>query len=186
MAKRIRETFNQRAEREMNEAWARVEKNIDDREALRAYIDAKERLDNPPWQPLLIALLNADLAEIKKHSHDGKDIPMLNRESVALLMQPAYAGDEDILDYLLSKGADPNIGNTKEGLSALSMAAIKDNVQIFKKLLKAGADPDIRTRQGDTLINLATYNGSEGVLKILNSKISMTRLTKKTPSAPKP
>lgn len=190
MARRIRETFNQRAEREMNEAWDRVQKNIDDREALRAYIQAKNKLENPPWKPLLYALMGGDghLQEVIKHTNNGKDIPMLNREGVALLMQPAYAGDEKILDFLLSKGADPNIDNSKEGLSALSMAAMKDHVSIFKKLLKAGADPSICTRQGDTLINIATYNDAEGVLKILKNKSSMTRLTNqaKTKPAPKP
>jgi ankyrin repeat protein len=187
----IREDFNTRMLRKRDAAVERLAKAHErflndpkDTDAYNAYRKAhkdlanvKKAFDNPPWTPLLRALISGDLAAVIKHSDNGRAIPDLNREGVALLMQPAYAGDEKIVDYLLSKGADPNIGNSIEGLSALSMAAMKDNVSIFKKLLQAGADPDIRTTAGDTLINLATYNGSEGVLKVLNSKSTMARLT---------
>ena len=175
------EGFYERIGRQKKELFTRIGKSGGaDRQFMNRLRALDELEQHPPFEPLLEALRLGNLADVIKFSKDGRDIPDLNRQRIALLAQPTYAGNAKIVDYLLSKGAEVNIG-THDNLTALSMAAMSDEDEIFKKLLQAGADPNVKTKQGDSIRDLARFNGSEKVLKILKNQKLIAKLTGKPP-----
>jgi len=137
---------------------------LDDR---RRALDELEA--HPPFEPLIRALFCARLGDVMKLCRDGKDIPKFNRMRIPLLAQPSYAGDEEIVDYLLSRGADVHLTDA-DGKTALALAAMGNNAGIFKKLLQAGADPRAKSASGETIRDFARKCGSEEVLEILDDR----------------
>lgn len=65
------------------------------------------------------------------------------------------AGDPEIVEILLTAGANPNLG---EGMTPLMSAAYSGNLPVVKLLLKAGADPNL-VRNGNTAVEYAQMQG---------------------------
>lgn len=63
------------------------------------------------------------------------------------LMDAAAAGSADAVDYLLKRGANPNL-SSKDGQSALVIAVGRNDVPLCRKLLSYGADPDMKDKLG--------------------------------------
>ncbi len=74
-----------------------------------------------------------------------------------------------IADYLLRHGADPNRRHSKPGpgRTPLMLAAESDAADVFRLLVDAGGDPDLKDDQGNDCLAIATGFGSQGVLAIL-------------------
>ena len=62
-------------------------------------------------------------------------------------------GSTDLVEFLLSKGARPNITNG-EGETPIHIAARKGLKDILELLLKAGADPEIKNLKNQESIIL--------------------------------
>lgn len=55
------------------------------------------------------------------------------------LLWAAYNNNEQLIDYLLTKGADPNIADIN-GYIALHLAIVENNIQLIEKLIKKNAN----------------------------------------------
>ena len=86
---------------------------------------------NPPWRELSEQLFNANYAKVEELTRDGKMIKLMNKERVSVLGQPAYAGDEKILELLIARGAEVNIAG-HDNLTPLLFSVMKDNAGVFK------------------------------------------------------
>ncbi len=78
----------------------------------------------------------------------------------------AHNGDVDLVDRLLSAGADANAKN-QFGATPMSEAAFAGNVAIIEKLLKAGADPDSPGADGQTALMLVARTDNAAAAKLL-------------------
>jgi hypothetical protein len=65
------------------------------------------------------------------------------------LMDAAQQGDEGLLRYLLSRGANPDL-QSKDGQSALVLSVGRNDVSMSRLLLENGADPDLPDKLGLT------------------------------------
>lgn len=63
------------------------------------------------------------------------------------LMDATAAGSADAVDFLLKRGADPNLAS-KDGQTALVIAVGRNDVPLCRKLLSYGADPDMKDKLG--------------------------------------
>ncbi len=63
------------------------------------------------------------------------------------MMDAASSGSLDLVEFLLKKGANPNLVS-KDGQSALVIAVGRNDVPMCRKLLDYGADPDISDKLG--------------------------------------
>ncbi len=94
------------------------------------------------WSPLLSAAAKNQLAVVKVLAERGADInyrhPITKMTASA---HAAYDGNNDLLEYLLQKGADPNI-KIRGGVSLLRMATDQGNTETVKLLTKYGAKDD--------------------------------------------
>jgi ankyrin repeat protein len=77
----------------------------------------------------------------------------------------------DILDILLSKGADVH-ATTNKGLSILAVAVTHNNINAIENLLKHGADINQNSNGYLPLMNAARFDGDE-LIKFLLSKGSL-------------
>lgn len=80
-------------------------------------------------------------------------------------------GDPREVEQILTHRPMPNINYRTEriGLSALTQAAATGNGEIVSLLLQHGADPNIVTRNGETPLLIASYQGNPGVVHLLLS-----------------
>ncbi|XP_057325129.1 putative ankyrin repeat protein RF_0381 [Microplitis mediator] len=82
--------------------------------------------------------------------------------------------DEDLVEYLLEKGADPNI-NVKIYGTPLHVAVKKGNLDIIKNLLKHGADINVRGDMCEnfTVLEYAVQHDNIEAYKILTDRVNM-------------
>jgi ankyrin repeat protein len=114
----------------------------DDIDEARTCIEKGVDLNGPyRLPPLYIAVAQGSLGLVQLFIEKGAKVdPDMGPNSDATVLTTACeSGNEAIVDYLLSKGADAN-GKTGTGFSALWKAAANGRDSICEKLLKKGAD----------------------------------------------
>ena len=114
-------------------------------------------------------LFSNNIENVKQAVEDYNcDVNKLYGESGYPLHFHCRQQHKDIVEYLLSKGADPNQPNadTFERLP-LAIAAGRDNADIARALLKYGAEVDKRDKFGKTPLMWAAKSNSREVAKVL-------------------
>ena len=94
------------------------------------------------WSPLLSAASKGQIEVVKVLAEYGADLnykhPILKMTSLAFA---AYEGNNELLEFLLQKGADPNI-KMRGGVSLVRAARDQGNDKTVEILLKNGAKDD--------------------------------------------
>ena len=85
------------------------------------------------------------------------------------LLEAAKAGEEDIVNTLLSEGADPNYKDEERGNTAGHYAAREGHNGVLKILLEKGLDKDIRGDSKFTPLIIAAAKGHPSTVKMLGS-----------------
>jgi len=93
---------------------------------------------------------------VKKMLACGAKLDMKTTEGWYPLHTAAYYGPADMIDLLVSKGADVNVRGDFDGWTPLHMAAQQDDPAVVKALLKDGADKTIKSASGKTAAEMAT------------------------------
>jgi serine/threonine-protein phosphatase 6 regulatory ankyrin repeat subunit A/serine/threonine-protein phosphatase 6 regulatory ankyrin repeat subunit B len=88
-------------------------------------------------------------------------------ESEPPLLSAAYQQNAEVVEFLLSHGADPNVKTIKGRAPALVLAARR--AEIVKALLKRGADPNAKNQFGQTALHLAALWGEVDSATVLLS-----------------
>ncbi len=112
--------------------------------------------------PRVAELVEADPACLNAHAPDG----------FTALGLAAFFGHAVLVEWLLAKGADPNVGSTNSmRVRPLhSAAANSDHTMaegIAKALLAAGAEPNVRQEGGYTPLHEAALSGKVGLTRLL-------------------
>jgi ankyrin repeat protein len=94
--------------------------------------------------PLLFAALSGDLASAKLLVAAGAGVNDTDAWGVTSLVLAAHSGFEDLLDFLLERGADANAAAA--GFSALHGAVMRRSTRMVASLVGHGADPNARLR----------------------------------------
>jgi len=84
-----------------------------------------------------------------------------------LLVQAAFDGEVSVVDYSLHHGVDVNYQEPRFGMTALSAASMRGNLQIVKTLLKYGADVNLAQNNGTTPLMSAVISGRRDVVDLL-------------------
>lgn len=101
----------------------------------------------------------------------------------SFLLVAVHAGNEDIVKFLISKGADVNIRDNY-GETPLQTAVDKNNLEIIIQLVSHGAEINIKDTSGKTPLNAAISNGQMETVKYLISQgaeINIKDITDNTP-----
>lgn len=106
----------------------------------------------------------------------GANLENMEPNAYTPLAYAAYAGRENVLTYLLQKGAKPN-GPAQGRLSyvntPLMMAALQGHRNAALQLLRAGADANVRVQNGMTALEFALKNKHTHLEKVLRCAESL-------------
>ncbi|XP_021920541.1 fibronectin type 3 and ankyrin repeat domains protein 1-like isoform X2 [Zootermopsis nevadensis] len=87
-------------------------------------------------------------------------VEVFNSMGMSPLMQAASLGDPEMVNLMLSAGADVNLTSKGVGRTALMIVCFKGDAKIAHQLIERGANWDIRDRNGCTALHYAV-DGSE-------------------------
>ncbi|MXY25542.1 MAG: ankyrin repeat domain-containing protein [Acidobacteria bacterium] len=91
---------------------------------------------------LLFAVRAGDLESARLLVDAGADVDDADAWGVSAVTLAAHGGHNELLAFLLERGADP--GAAAAGFAALHESAMRNDVRATRALLEAGADPDVR------------------------------------------
>ncbi len=122
------------------------------------------------------AAAKGELAAVKHHLATGQDVNAKAPVSrVTPLMMAAITGKTEVVNFLLAKGADPNLTNN-EGSTALHMAAFFGHLEIVKTLLAKGAHVNARNQRSETPLDTVSGPWSkalEGVYRTIGKPLKL-------------
>jgi len=120
------------------------------------------------------AVGNGNLAAIRSLIAHKADINLKDRNGRNALASAVFRQDDQVLDFLLSKGAKPNIlsSGVAEGIEVapLHLACIAKNIQLVTTLIRHGANPNLPDSVGVTPLHWAADSDEVDTMKFLISK----------------
>lgn len=128
--------------------------------------------------PMMDAAMKGDGRRIAGLIKGGGDVNKANSLGQTPLMFAAQFGHRAVVDYLLTKGANPNAFEgvseveiegkfVKQGMTALMYAAQGGHTEVVKSLIAKGADLKARNKMGQNAMMLAAHRGKSAVVQAL-------------------
>lgn len=113
-------------------------------------------------QQLINECAKGDVVAVKALIGNGVNVNYRGTHGNTPLGYSAYAGHDEIVQFLLQAGADPNIP-AYDGWSALALAVYEGHPGPAKLLLESGADPHfVHGESGENLLHVAVAKSDQG------------------------
>lgn len=119
---------------------------------------------------LIFAVQNEEFELVRLFVENGAGIKVRDSNDASALFWAVFKGNVDIIDYLISKGADVNETFSRDGdenLDLLMLAASLGNIEVVNTLLKNGANVLHESKKGATAIGYAYSKGFTQVEALL-------------------
>jgi len=149
---------------------AEEEAYLEKAEAMVA-VKAREKLleEGIPLTDESLALCTAEnrVKEVSLFFTGGFSPDTRNKTGVPLLCIAARGGNREVLRFLLSSGANPDLQSGDRNSTALIDSVMGNHEEQVTDLVKAGADLNLRTKDGQTAIVLAVGTGNERIAETL-------------------
>lgn len=120
--------------------------------------------------------INGNFETVKYYVEKGEDINAIDSYGWTPLMWASYYRHVNIVNYLLEKGAKPNIqstysyGSLLKGSTALMIATYYNHDDIVRLLMKHRANPNLKNSQYESAVMLAERFGFAEILAILTGR----------------
>ncbi len=131
------------------------------------------------------AVKEGNLAEIKRMVEAGQDIEVQDTYSLkqTALGWAAFIGYLDVVEYLISKGANLYVGDTADVTSAFKSAILGGNIKVIEYLYPLyGGKLNLNEqdkRDGETMLMVAAGNNREEAVKfLLDKKVDVNIVSK--------
>ena len=117
------------------------------------------------FDDIMVMINNNQGAQVKEtiENKSFEDINLKNDDSI--LMRASHVGDEVLVQFLLSHGADMSFESHYSGHTALSLACLHGHASVVKLLVENKADPNLP--MGQVPIVLASRNGHIKIVELL-------------------
>ena len=89
------------------------------------------------------AVDSGNIAEIQTLLDNGIDVNLKGRGGMTFLALALLHSKQKAFDYLLEKGANPNVQMEENGFSAISLAAMNSDPSYLRVILKYHGDPNL-------------------------------------------
>ena len=142
---------------------------------LQMLADAEEKVYREQAKRKCLTLLNDQLVRAAKDNRlsiakaalkEGADIDYQDSMGMSAVMHATCRGSERVLRFLCAKGANTNL-ISKQGCTALVMAARDDNLEIARCLMGSRARKSQRTMSGRTALHCAAACNSTRVAELM-------------------
>lgn len=112
-----------------------------------------------------------DLDAVKAEIEGGRKVDSKDIAGQTALMYAAETGRMEVLEYLVSKGADVNAVSAGEHITPLMYAAAAGRLDVIEFLVDRGAKIDaVMAWRKDTALNIAAAKGHVETVKLLLEK----------------
>ncbi|XP_025206493.1 ankyrin repeat and MYND domain-containing protein 2 isoform X1 [Melanaphis sacchari] len=102
---------------------------------------------------------------------------ILDEHGMTPLQHAAYKGNEQIVRWLLNRGADVNSGKHKYRYTALHFAALSGNPVVCSLLLAAGAKSDLTNTVGRTASQMGAFVGNHNCVAVISNYVPEDEVT---------
>jgi ankyrin repeat protein len=121
--------------------------------------------------PLLLAAAAGKMPDMVKFLLSAGADPRVRDRfgNTALILAAAVPEPDGVAEGLIATGVDLNAQETGGGFTALHHAVLRGNRSLVQALLAAKANPNLVTREGDTPLALALFEGNQELASLLRS-----------------
>lgn len=109
-----------------------------------------------------------DLTEVKQLLGEVH-VDFCEEDGMTALMHASYKGNFEVVEYLLSNGADVNVDTHKDQYTPLMFAALSGSTDTVRLLLEAGAKPDVVNKIKRTAAQLGAFVGRHDCVSVINN-----------------
>jgi ankyrin repeat protein len=129
-------------------------------------------LDEPDETNILFWSIRegASLEAIELLVEYGVDITQTDRDGICALDMAIKFKREDLVEYCIAKGIDPNTTKRKSGMLPILLAACFRDTSMVEILLKNGVDINATDGRGMSAMDYAKKLGQKKMLEYLESK----------------
>ena len=125
-------------------------------------------MNNDGVYPLILASQQGRSDVVRFLLEQNAELDVIDQYGNNALWAACYAENSDCIDVLIQAGIDINHQNSASGATALIFAASSSREMIVEQLLAAGADPDLKTHDDFTALDLAS---TRKILKLLSKLV---------------
>ncbi|MBT2620778.1 ankyrin repeat domain-containing protein [Chryseobacterium sp. ISL-6] len=137
------------------------------KEQMKQNPDVINQTNESGFSPLILACYKGNLEVAKFLMDNVKDVNYKSQEGTALAgLSVKY--NKDLVEYLLKKNADPNIGDTT-GSTPLFWAVKFGNKELIELLLKYKADKSKKDSMGMTPFEYALKTNNTDIINLLKN-----------------
>ena len=115
--------------------------------------------------PLILASQQGRSDVVRFLLEQNAELDVIDQYGNNALWAACYADSSDCIDVLIQAGIDINHQNSASGATALIFAASSGRENVVEQLVAAGADPDLKTHDDFTALDLAS---TRKILKLLS------------------
>jgi len=133
--------------------------------------------DEDRKSPLHAAVINENLELVKYLTTNGADVNAKDKFDRTPLHQAAYEGNLDVVKHLILKGSEIDekgafylhLGTMELTLNCtpLHIAAKNGHFEVVKYLIYQGADVNLKTNDGDSVLDIAKTSGHQESIAII-------------------
>jgi len=121
-------------------------------------------------QSLHSAAYRGDLAAVRQYVGGGHGMDDMDSTGVAPLHYAARMGHDDVIEFLISEGAQVDIESTSKGNTPLQLACGAGHIAAAELLLAGDADIDHQNENSETALHWAVGNGRTRTVEFLLSR----------------
>ena len=124
--------------------------------------------NNDGIYPLILASQQGRSDVVRFLIEQNAALDVIDQYGNNALWAACYADNSDCIDALIHAGVDINHQNSASGATALIFAASSGREKVVEQLLAAGADPDLKSHDDFTALDLAS---TRKILKLLSKLV---------------